>query len=198
MLFYLLELEYLIARMDVEEAVEHLISTLQQKAEGAISDEEVDKIRSQVRPLLAKTAIEQIVPELTELEEGYHSAVEELSYIAPFIAFRLKGRTRLFQRFGVVKDLMEKVPALDPSIPPDQLEAMGDYFDSLQPNVIKEDLKVIRNELVSLSWRVGPVALWKAKRRIRRSSSLSEDDRKDMEKHVDQLISFMMTRLPNE
>lgn len=197
MLFYLLELEYLIARLDVEEGVDYMIVTLSKKVGNAFTETDERMMRDQVRPLLARMAVENTAEEIEELKEGYHDAVEELSYIAPFIAYRLKGRTRLIQRFEIVKELLAKVPDLDPTVAPEQLDALGEFFETLNPKLIKEDLGIIRSELVSLSLRIGPVALWKAKRRVRRSEMLSEDDKKDMEEYLEQVIQFMIQRFPN-
>jgi hypothetical protein len=197
MLFYLLELEYLIARMDVEEGVDHLIQAIKGKLGPVFTEADERMIREQVRPLLVRVSIENTAEEIDELEDAYHDAVEELSYIAPFIAYRLKGRTRLFKRFEMVKNLLEKVPDVDPTIKPEQLGALGEFFESLHPKLITEDLKLVRSELVSLSWRIGLVALWKAKRRVRRSEVLSEDDKKDMDDYIDELLSFMMQKYPN-
>ena len=197
MLFYLLELEYLIARMDVEDGVDHMTQAFRKKLGSAFTDEDERMVREQVRPLLVRVSIENTVEEIDELEEGYHDAVEELSYIAPFIAYRLKGRTRLFKRFELVKELLEKVPEMDPTVKPDQLGALDEFFESLHPKLITEDLKLVRSELVSLSWRIGLVALWKAKGRVRRSELLSEDDKNDMDQYIEQLMSFMMQKYPN-
>src|SRR5690606_37535036 len=166
--------------MDVEEGVNHLIQSLRSKVGDAFTAHDETMMRGQVRPLLACLVLDQSAEDLTDLEEGYHSAVEELSYIAPFIAYRLKGRTQLLRRFDVVRDLLEKAPSLDPTLTPPQMLAIAEVFDTLKPDLIKEDLEIVREELVSLSWRVGPFALWKAKRRIARSSSFTDDDRKDM------------------
>jgi len=197
MLFYLLELEYLIAKMDVEREVDYMIVAIRKRAGQAFTAKDEQTVREQVRPLLARAVVEQGAEEIDGLEKGYHEAVEELSYIAPFIAYRLKGRTRLFKRFELLRALLDKVPAVDPSVTPEQLGALGAFFESLNPKVIREDLKTIRTELVSLSWSIGPVALLKAKRRVERSLTLSEDDKKDMEEYLDQLLNFMMQRFPN-
>lgn len=197
MLFYLLELEYLIARMDVEHGVDHMVEAIRKKLGSAFTDKDELMVREQVRALLVRVSIENTAEQIDELEEGYHNAVEELSYIAPFIAYRLKGRTRLFKRFELVKDLLGKVPELDPTVKPDQLDALDEFFETLHPKLISEDLKLVRSELVSLSWRIGLVASWKAKQRVHRSESLSDDDKRDMEEYMERLLSFMMQKYPN-
>jgi hypothetical protein len=97
----------------------------------------------------------------------------------------------------LVKDLLEKVPELDPTVEPDQLGALDEFFESLHPKLITEDLKLVRSELVSLSWRIGLVASWKAKRRVRRSEVLSDNDKNDMDGYIEQLLSFMTQKYPN-
>ncbi|MBL7951770.1 MAG: hypothetical protein JNM62_08615 [Flavobacteriales bacterium] len=197
MLFYLLELEYLIARMDLQREVDYMISSIRAKAGEAFTPEEEQKVRAQVRPMLVRMAVEWTLPELDELEKGYHGAVEELSYVAPFVAYRLKGRTGLLKRLELARGLIAKVPTLDPAVTAEHQQAFADFFEDLNPKATIEDLKAIRSELVSLSWRIGPVAVWKAKRRVRRSSSLTADDTKDMEEYLEQLIEFMTQRFPN-
>ena len=191
MLFYLLELEYLIARMDVEENVDYLIKGLRTRSGGAFSEQDEHKAREQIRPLIAQTLVPQSVSDIMELERGYLEAVEELSYIAPFIAYRLKGRTRLFKRFEQIRDLIEKVPTVDPTTSPKQLNMLSGFIETLKPEMVREDLKTARKELVSLSWLVGVTAFLKAKRRIRRSSTLNAEDRKDMDDYLDKLIAHL-------
>lgn len=222
MLFFLLQLEWLFERMDVSEYVDHYIIRVKEQTGPEQMPPVIEKImKERITAPLLQEAIKLSSAELAKLETGYTSAVTELSYIAPFIAFKLEGRTSIPARLDGAKEIIERVAgehegvlssimdeldvdpttreeikALSEQMIEPQARAIHEVLADMQPELLEEDLEEIRNLMSSISIRIGLFTWWRTVRGYREHGQLSKEEKEEMNDLIDDLVVRLKASVP--
>lgn len=198
MLFFLLQVEWLHERMDVSEWVDHYIDRMRELRIGGESmPEEVEIIlREQITPQLAAVVMKRSKDELEKLEEGYTKAIDDLSQIAPFLAFRLEGRTSIVKRLDASQDLMGQVLNPEIGISAEQLSVLQAAMTDMQPDLLEEDLKQIRELMGAVALRIGPLTWLKTIRGYRPHGELTKEEKDELNDFIDEYIERIRERVP--
>lgn len=198
MLFFLLRVEWLHERMDVSEWVDHYIDRLRELKVGgdSISAEVETLLRNQITPKLASVAMRRTREELAEIEAGYIQAMEELSHIAPFLAYRLEGRTGIIKRLEAAQDVLGQL--LDPLVSESSKEfgILQDAMSEMRPGLLEEDLEEVRELMRAIAIRIGPLTWLRTVRGYRPRGVLSQDEKDHLNEFIDELIEHLRKRVP--
>lgn len=217
MLFFLLQLEWLFERLDVGGYVDHSLSRVKARTPEQVPPSMEAALRGQLVRLITRQNIQETAKELKELEVGYIEALKDLSHLAPFLAFRLEGKTNILKNLdgaqrmvgvmlderdglmsGLVADLglspEEKVQAQEEmgKVLGPQAEVLGGIVDTMAPDLLKEDLSTIRELMCSVALRIGPGTWVRTKRRVQRKNHLSDEEQQLLNKFMDDHLKGMV------
>ncbi len=214
MLFFLLQLEWLFERMDVSEHIDHYLERIKVLDPSFDLSPDIEKVmRDQITVQIRTAVLHKTVEELNQIEEGYKATVLELSYVAPFMAFQLEGRTTILSRLEDAKRSLDQMldplngilPGMlgqlkmDDSLKAEILQDQGQAFNEqirtikevyvgMQPDVIEDDLEHMRKIMHSLAIRIGLLTWLRIKRGYGDRGKLPVEDAEAIDVYVEQLL----------
>lgn len=185
-LYNLLETNFIFNQLDTSELVELLTERVLARIPKNEQTEEVKQYLSQHYSSVIKGILQdKVADNLEEIEEKYSSAVDSLSTIDPITAYRLKGKTKILETFGLLQDYYDNVKSQFP----DDLDQIQNTIDittkAIEPDIIKEAISDIEDEIREISFSIDIRTWYKAKQTLKTSK---DRIRKDSVKKIDELL----------
>jgi len=159
-IFNLLEINHWLIRCDFDK-IQSTVSSkiLERIPKKEQSPEMIASFNKYINSMVQDFLKPQIFSQIEEMEENYISAINELSFIAPFSAYYLNGKTKIFKKFEKLREWYSSLKNENP-METNAIEA-GEKkaFSILNSEFLRDAIKDLESEIISLSWKVS-FSMW--------------------------------------
>ncbi len=151
----LLEMNFILSRLDLKPAVNVMVSEIQDHVPVEIPQIEKDKLGESLYKTLLSNLEDDVIDELEDLDENYLNAVLELSKVDPIRAYYLRNKTRLFENFDKIESYITSVKNELDEVDPYQTGELSVMLNPFITNQFTEEIENLRNETIDLAKSIG-------------------------------------------
>ena len=189
-LYNLLETNFIFNQLDTSNIVKLLTERILLRVPKHEQTEEVKQYLNQLYSGLIDNLIQDnVVDNLESIEEKYTNAVDSLATIDPITAYRLNGKTKIIETFDLLEDYSEEVKREFPNDIDEMQGAIEVATNSIKPEIIKEAIEDLEDEIRDIAFSIDIRTWFKAKRILKSSKErIREDGVKNIDELLDKLI----------
>lgn len=201
-LYNLLEIHYNFQLLKDDKKINIILEEL----EPYIPENEREEARSFLEPfysqMLSETITEEVKENLIKMDESYTKSVSDLSKIDPIRAYRLNGKSNIFQAFDLIEKNFENLET-DLSIDDDDdLEILDDIQDQItelsEPKIYADAIEDLHLEIKSISWSIGPFT-WLRVRKVLNDFNISttNEEKKLVKEFIKTILPVILASINN-
>jgi hypothetical protein len=190
-LFNLLETNFILNQLNTSE----LVQIVTEKVFGKIPEEErTEEFKEYLFKLyttmLNETTYKNVAENLTNIEEKYSNAVDNLASIDPITAYRLNGKTKILQVFELMMSYYNQIPFPKNEIQiEDQIKSQ---IEAMKPEMIKEAISELEEEIIDIAFSIDLWTWWKTKSTLKRIKIRIKGEFEDK---IDEIFDSMFNNL---
>jgi hypothetical protein len=192
-LYNLLEINFVFNQLETSEITQLLADRILLRIPKEEQTEELKQSLSQFYSEIISELLEDNVNEkLDIIEAKYSIALDDLATIDPITAYRLNGKTNIMQSFDILHDYFDAVKKQFPGEEEVIQDQINSTIHSLKPEVIKEAISDLENEIKDLALSINPWIWFK----VRKTLQSSKDRiRNEGAKKIDKLLDKLMPKI---
>lgn len=192
-LFILLEIHYTFTKLDIYEDLEIIEKNIKNKIPESEQTPEFEQFINKTLNQHLYKMIEASVKSNTEsLEETYKKAIEGLAEVDPVTAFRLNGKNKILENFGLLNMYFDSIKGEFP-------EEIGEInsqteliMQKFRPEIVKSGLKELEKEIKGISYSIGFLTFLKVEKTIKsRKKSTAKISDKEIDKYFSNYFSSL-------
>lgn len=187
LLFHLLELYFFVSRNDFTSFIAIYMEQMEKRF-GAFAKEDKTQIEqaiiNQVKEKLNNLNDDD---ELKRLSENYETAVKEIAFINPFLAYRLAGQSKRLNNIQQLNNYFDSVRGLI-STEEEQKLLQGILSNYNEDKFIKEMIADVKDSVIEIAKEIGFTKHLEAKKHFARQEKTLKEE---VEKEVNSIIKQM-------
>lgn len=192
-LYNLLETNFIFNQLDTSEITQILTNRILLRIPENEQTEELKQYLNQLYSGIIGGLLQNDVAEkLSTIEEKYIKAVDNLATIDPITAYRLSGKTNIMQSFDLLQDYFEEVKGHFPGEEELVQNQISSTVDALKPEIIKEALSDLEDEIKDIAFSINPWTWIKVKRTLQSSKDRIKNEG---EKKIDELLDKLIPKV---
>jgi len=188
-LHYLLEMNFVLSRLDFKPYVQVMVSEIQKQVPVEIPQTEKDQLSEFLHDALLSKVEDDVIDELEDLDENYLNSIIELSKVDPIRAYYLRNKTRLFENFDKIENY---ISSLKNEIPESEIEQSLQLSRILNPFIsdqFSEEIENLRKDTIDLAKSIGIITKLKvAKILTKQSINLTDEMRETIQPIIQQIL----------
>ncbi|TLY45037.1 MAG: hypothetical protein E6K54_08980 [Gammaproteobacteria bacterium] len=188
MLYLLLETYYTFNKLDTAPIINEISKIITEKLPPEIQTEELQlEINKIYHNVIDQTMEDNVSDEILDLEESYKKGIEDLAFVDPITAYRLKGKNDILETFD---QMAEAIESIKKQLSEEEKERIPDsIFNMIKPELLKTTFMDLEEEIKKISRNIGPLTHYRSKKVIRDlKSSVDENRRKEMQRFFDKIL----------
>lgn len=192
-LYNLLEINFVFNQLETSEITQLLADRILVRIPKEEQTEELKQSLNQFYSEIIGELLEDNVNEKLEIIEAkYSKALDDLATIDPITAYRLNGKTNIMQSFDILHDYFDAVKKQFPGEEEVIQDQINSTIYSLKPEVIKEAISDLEDEIKDLALSINPWIWFK----VRKTLQSSKDRiRNEGAKKIDKLLDKLMPKI---
>lgn len=192
-LYNLLEINFVFNQLETSEITQLLADRILVRIPKEEQTEELKQSLNQFYSEIIGELLEDNVNEKLEIIEAkYSKALDDLATIDPITAYRLNGKTNIMQSFDILHDYFDAVKKQFPGEEEIIQDQINSTIYSLKPEVIKEAISDLEDEIKDLALSINPWIWFK----VRKTLQSSKDRiRNEGAKKIDKLLDKLMPKI---
>lgn len=187
LLFHLLELYFFVNRGDVTSYMKSYIAEMENRF-GVVPKEELEQVMQVIIPLMKeKLSALKDQEDIERLSGHYEAAVKEIAYINPFLAYRLAGQSKKFNKLELLDDYFGAFDELMST------EEEKEFFNGVISNfneekLLKEMIGDLKDSVLEVSKTIGMSKHLEAKKYfLDQEKMMKEEMQKEIKIIVDEI-----------
>lgn len=188
-LYQLLESYHLLGKHDFQKFVDRFLDKL--LADIPLDQQAIQKelFKNTMLPQLVENFIKPILlGDLKNIESKYDEAIGVLSKIDPLTAYYLGGRNRIPEQLSAIENWVEGLSGEQISM--NDVEQSKKFLGILTPTLLQDILDDMKEDIISIAWKINPVIWFKTKRILKRMPLNASEV---VDKKVDEIIRLIKT-----
>lgn len=185
-LFELLEVHFILKKLDLWDLSEYLVCKLEEKFGEKVPEDEKQGVLIMIQKGLLEKIEQTAWEELEEIDKTYNDAVQELSAVDPIRAYCLRNKTRLINQTDLFREYVQDI---ENQIKDE--EDINDFKQVADPLILKKfknEVEDLRDEISSLAGTIG--------RRTRKEiDNILIPDKLDDNEDVNQFIDVTIEKM---
>jgi hypothetical protein len=175
-LFNLLETHFLFTRFSTSEDKENFINKILTRIPREQRTEEVYNYLEKIYSEVVCKMIEDIALEgLKGIEIKYSSAVESLAAIDPITAYKLSGKSTIFQTLvDCINQGIKVALQLQPQQREEIIQGISKGMEFIKPGLVKEAINKLEDEILKIAYSIGIRTWWRTKKMINDSKTKAD------------------------
>jgi len=191
-LYNLLETNFIFNQLDTTEITQMLTNRILLRIPKNEQTDELKQYLNQLYSGIVGGLLQNdVADKLEKIEEKYTKAVESLATIDPITAYRLNGKTNIMQSFDLLQDYFEEVKEHFSGEEELVKNQISSTFDALKPEIIKEAISDLEDEIKDIAFSINPWTWIKVKRTLQ---STKDRIKNEGEKKIDELLNKLMPK----
>ncbi len=192
-LYNLLEINFVFNQLETSEITQLLADRILVRIPKEEQTEELKQSLNQFYSEIIGELLEDNINEKLEIIEAkYSKALDDLATIDPITAYRLNGKTNIMQSFDILHDYFDAVKKQFPGEEEVIQDQINSTIYSLKPEVIKEAISDLEDEIKDLALSINPWIWFK----VRKTLQSSKDRiRNEGAKKIDKLLDKLMPKI---
>jgi hypothetical protein len=190
-LYNLLEINFVFNQLETSEITQLLADRILVRIPKEEQTEELKQSLNQFYSEIIGELLENNVNEKLEIIEAkYSKALDDLATIDPITAYRLNGKANIMQIFDILHDYFDAVKKQFPGEEEVIQDQINSTIYSLKPEVIKEAISDLEDEIKDLALSINPWIWFKVRKTLQSSKDrIRNEDAKKIDKLLDKLMS---------
>jgi len=188
-LFYLLETLHTFKKLDINDDIEAISEALLKKLPKEVQNEEGKKfLQKFYRELISNLIEKEVANNMSELEESYKLAIEDLSLVDPLSAYILKGKNKILDTFDQLAIIFNQAENEFPE-EGEEIKLQGsNVMEILKPELLTESIKDLEEEVRNISWSIGIWTWHKCRRAINKPHKIDNEKKRKIEELLDRFM----------
>jgi len=192
-LYNLLETNFIFNQLDTTEITQMLTNRILLRIPKNEQTDELKQYLNQLYSGIVGGLLQNdVADKLEKIEEKYTKAVESLATIDPITAYRLNGKTNIMQSFDLLQDYFEEVKEHFPGEEELVKNQISSTVDALKPEIIKEAISDLEDEIKDIAFSINPWTWIKVKRTLQ---STKDRIKNEGEKKIDELLDKLIPKV---
>ncbi len=139
-----------------------------------------------ISTVLNNIVLDDMLKSLKKLESGYEETIKNLATVDPLIAYRLSGKTSIFETLKELKPQLSSLAELFQNQATNIDSEIKQILDILRPDLANEIVKTLEGDIIEIAWGINTVIWWKMKGRLKKFRQINN---KEMDKYIDSLFT---------
>jgi hypothetical protein len=192
-LYNLLEINFVFNQLETSEITQLLADRILVRIPKEEQTEELKQFLNQFySEIIGELLEDNVNVKLEIIEAKYSKALDDLATIDPITAYRLNGKTNIMQSFDILHDYFDAVKKQFPGEEEVIQDQINSTIYSLKPEVIKEAISDLEDEIKDLALSINPWIWFK----VRKTLQSSKDRiRNEGAKKIDKLLDKLMPKI---
>lgn len=191
-LYNLLETNFIFNQLDTSEVTQMLTNRILLRIPENEQTEELKQYLNHLYSGIIRGLLQNDVAEkLSTIEEKYTKAVDNLATIDPITAYILNGKTNIMQSFDLLQEYFEEVKEHFPVEEELVQNQILSTVDALKPEIIKEAISDLEDEIKDIAFSINPWTWIKVKRTLQSSKDRIKNEG---EKQIDELLDKLIPK----
>lgn len=189
-LYNLLEINFIIRKLDISNMLKLTTERILLWIPKHEQTDEVKQYLNQFYSQIINNIIQDYVSNNLEgIEEKYINAVDSLASIDPIRAYRLQGKTKIFEAFALFDVYCKKVGIQFPSEIDQMQDTIENTMNFIKSEIVKQALEGVDDEIRDIAFSIDIQTWFKVRKSLK---STNEGVRKDVVKIIDEQLSKLI------
>lgn len=189
----LLEMNFILSRLDLKPFIELIISEIEKALEQRFNNYERKEMQNQLQKLLSNTLESDAIDDLEDLDDSYLEAILELSKVDPVRAYYLRNKTRLFENFDKIEFYFDSLKEQPEILEDESFTEAKKAIDPIIFDRFSDEIKNLREDTIDLASSIGI----RTKRSVKKILTINLEPTEEMQVMMQGMIQEMIKNIQN-